>query len=398
MEESLIPDGVPPPPVDLSIYTNTDPNPNAPVWSLTGADADYFNLVQTSSNAAHERTLQFKQPPNYEVPLEGGGYKTTYNVGVKVADTPLSGAAGTGGDALAAILPVTVTVTNVEEAGSVVLSPLPPQVGVALVAQLTDPDEGLTFTGASWTWQRRVDGTSDWEPVPPGAVGATDNYPELSSYTPQMADVGYQLQATVRYDDHHGPDKCAASTPTVAVVSSNRPPVLTGFAEASVSEGRIRVTTYRARDPDKDSLVWSLGGTDAAAFELFGSGQARTLRLQAAADFGQQATYSLTVGVSDGSRSATLDVTVRVKNIEEAGRVALTSAQPQVGTPLTATLSDPDGSITGAVWQWQRRVNATSDWADVPAGAEGASGVAELSSYTPQAGDVKSSRERRFLR
>ncbi len=372
----------------VSIYRYTAPNPNQPIWSLTGADADYFNLVQTSSNAAHERTLQFKQPPNYEVPLEGGGYKTTYDVGVKVADTPLSGVAGAEGDALAAILPVTVTVTNVEEAGSVVLSPLPPQVGVALVARLTDPDEGLTFTGASWTWQRRLDGTSDWESMPTGAVGATTNYPELSSYTPPMADVGYQLQATVDYDDHHGPDKRAESAPTVAVVSSNRPPVLTGFAEASVSEGLIRVTTYRASDPDKDSLVWSLAGTDADAFELFGSGQARTLRLKTPPDFEQQATYSLTIGVSDGSRSATLDVTVRVINIEEAGRVALTSTQPQVGTPLTATLSDPDGSITGAVWQWQRRASSTADWVEVSVGVAGTSGMAQLSSYTPPAGDV----------
>ncbi len=169
-------------------------------------------------------------------------------------------------------------------------------------------------------------------------------------------------------------------------VSVNRPPVLTGFAEAWVSEGLIRVTTYHASDPDKDSLVWSLAGADAAAFELFGSGRARALRLKTPPDFEQQATYTLTVGVSDGSRSATLDVTVWVINVEEAGRVALTSTQPQVGTPLTATLSDPDGSITGAVWQWQRRASATADWVDVSAGVAGT----ELSSYTPQAGDVGS--------
>ena len=375
-------------PVDVGVYTYIAPNPNQPVWSLTGADADYFNLVQTSSNASNERTLQFKQPPNYEVPLAGGGYKTTYAVGVKVQDAPLSGAVGAEDDALEAILSVTVTVVNVEEAGSVVLSPLPPQVGVALVARLTDPDEGLTFTGASWAWQRRADAASDWESMPTGAVGATEDYPELSSYTPQMADVGYQLQATVSYDDNHGPDKRAVSAPTVAVVSSNRRPVLTGPTEAWAKEGDKLVTTYRATDPDRDRLTWSLMGTDADDFELFGRGQPRTLRFKRPPDFEQQATYTLTIGVSDGSLSATMDVTVRVFNVEEAGRVALTSTQPQVGTPLTATLSDPDGSITGAVWQWQRRADDTAAWVAVAAGVAGTSGGAELSRYTPLADDV----------
>ena len=134
--------------------------------------------------------------------------------------------------------------------------------------------------------------------------------------------------------------------------------------------------------------MWSLTGTDAAAFELFGRGRGRTLRLQTPPDFERKASYRLTVGVSDGSLSSTLDVTVRVLNVDEAGTVALTSAQPQVGTPLTATLSDPDGSITGAMWQWQRRVDDTADWVDVPAGVEGTSEGAELSSYTPLAGDV----------
>ena len=259
-----------------------------------------------------------------------------------------------------------------------------PMVGDMLTATPADPNmsESDWDDDVSWQWQRKDVEDDTWD-------GTDIAEATRASYRLTLEDVGKQIRATVTYNDEVGSTAdLAASDPTVAVVSSNRPPVLTGFAEASVSEGRIRVTTYRASDPDKDSLVWSLGGTDAAAFELFGSGQARTLRLQAAADFEQQASYSLTVGVSDGSRSSTLDVTVRVKNIEEAGRVALTSAQPQVGTPLTATLSDPDGSITGAVWQWQRRVDDTADWVDISAGVEGTSGVAELSSYTPLAGDV----------
>ena len=127
--ESVNDSGMAAGPVAVGVYRNTDPNPNAPVWSLIGADASTFTLVQTSGNAGNERTLQFKEPPNYEVPLAEGGYKTTYNVGVVVRDVPLSGAVGATDGAVSDTLLVTVTVVNVEEAGSVVLSPQPPQVG-----------------------------------------------------------------------------------------------------------------------------------------------------------------------------------------------------------------------------------------------------------------------------
>ena len=326
-----------------------------------------------------------------------------------------------------------------------------PRVGDRLTATPADPNmsESDWDDDVSWQWQRKDVEDDTWDGTDiEEATGAI--------YRLTLKDAGKQIRATVTYNDGVGSTAdLAVSAPTVAVVSANRRPVLTGPTEAWAKEGDKLVTTYRATDPDGDRLTWSLTGTDADDFELFGNGQPRTLRFKHPPDFEQQATYTLTIGVSDGSLSATMDVTVRVFNVEEAGRVALTSTQPQVGTPLTATLSDPDGSITGAVWQWQRRADdtaawvavaagvagtsggaelsrytpladdvgymlqatlsdpdgsitgatwqwqrrtsATAAWADAPAGAEGASGVAELSSYTPQAGDVGYSGER-FLR
>ena len=473
-------------PVDVGVYENTDPNPNQPVWSLTGADADYFNLVQTSSNE-HERTLQFKEPPNYEVPLADGGYKTTYNIGVKVKDVPLSGAVGANGDALEDILLVTVTVTNVEEAGSVTLSPLPPKVGVPLVAQLTDPDEGLTFTGASWAWERRADDTAAWESVSTGAAGATENYPELSSYTPKAADVGYHLRATVEYDDNEGPDKSAASAAVVASVPAA--PALEATAgdgqvaltwTAPSSDGgspilRYHVRYYKADLSDEAEAVWhevpggaaaqdttikeltnkkayvfqvlaenavgrgvpaekeatpkaprcsiagpfaatvaentpttkavatyafsgngcgaarwlALDGTDASAFALQGSGTARTLHFLSAPDYEAKRSYVVTVRILWGFTATYHPVRVTVSNVDEEGSVALSSTAPQVDHPVTATLTDPDGQITGASWTWQREEGST--WVTVwPSGASGtaAESYSELSSYTPQTADI----------
>ena len=65
---------------------------------------------------------------------------------------------------------------------------------------------------------------------------------------------------------------------------------------------------------------------------------------------------------------------------DRAGTVALPSTQPQVGAVLTATLTDPDGSISNITWQWASSPNGSSNWATI-------SGAASAR-YTPVDGDV----------
>ena len=461
-------------PVAVGVYRNTDPNPNAPVWSLIGADASTFTLVQTSGNAGNERTLQFKEPPNYEVPLAEGGYKTTYNVGVVVRDVPLSRAVGATDGAVSDTLLVTVTVVNVEEAGSVVLSP-PPQVGVPLVARLTDPDEGLTFTGASWAWFRRAGDAGSWQSVsvPSGAAGAADNYPELSSYTPS-SDVGYHLRATVNYTDNHGPNKSAEGATSASVIG---PPSAPQALDAEPSAGQValrwqvplsdgdspitgyQVRSYPGAQPPSAGEGWSavpggwsardttlggltndtayafevvaenrvgrgeraeasatpqatsraatctltgpatptvaehatgavgqytvagagcgsvawlaLGGADAdaGAFAVQGAETARSLHFLNAPDYEVKHRYQVEVRVRVGSAEKSLAVVVSVSNEEERGSVSLTGGvPPQVGRAVVARLTDPDGGVSGASWQWQRRLGATGAWEAIGSG------------------------------
>ena len=65
---------------------------------------------------------------------------------------------------------------------------------------------------------------------------------------------------------------------------------------------------------------------------------------------------------------------------DSAGIVALRSTQPRVGAALTATLADPDGSISSLTWQWASSPNGNSNWATI-------SGVT-AASYMPVSGDV----------
>ena len=69
---------------------------------------------------------------------------------------------------------------------------------------------------------------------------------------------------------------------------------------------------------------------------------------------------------------------------DRAGTVTLTlrSTEPQVGAALTATLTDPDGSISNIIWQWASSPDGNPNWATI-------SGAASAT-YTPVDGDVGS--------
>ncbi len=137
-------------------------------------------------------------------------------------------------------------------------------------------------------------------------------------------------------------------------------------------------------DDDGDALTYALSGSGAFAIDA-SSGQ---LTVAGALDHETQSSYSLTVSVSDGKNAAgeadsgvddTIAITVNVGNVDEAGTVTLDPETPQAGSPLTASLNDPDGGESGVAWSWESSADGTN-WTAV----DGASGA----SYTPPADDV----------
>ena len=62
--------------------------------------------------------------------------------------------------------------------------------------------------------------------------------------------------------------------------------------------------------------------------------------------------YEVTVVATVAGMSGTRDVRVTVENVNEPGKVTLNRTTPRVGLPITATLTDPDGSVSGLTWQW----------------------------------------------
>ena len=51
------------------------------------------------------------------------------------------------------------------------------------------------------------------------------------------------------------------------------------------------------------------------------------------------------------------------------GTVALSATQPEMGIPLTATLTDADGTITGTTWQWSSSDTADGTFTDITGAA-----------------------------
>ena len=150
------------------------------------------------------------------------------------------------------------------------------------------------------------------------------------------------------------------------------------------------VATYTATDPeDNDSdLTWSLSGIDGSKFLIDGSNGELTFMTppdyEAPVDSGRNNDYNVRVEVTDsGGNTATRVVTVTVDNIDEPGVVTQSNLQPEDGKTIAASLTDPDGIVSGPTWQWA----TTSSESNPPVENDEIDG-ATSATYKPVAGDV----------
>ena len=258
--------------------------------------------------------------------------------------------------------------SSVDEPGTATLSSSQPQVGTAVAATLSDPDGSVS--GETWIWEKSTD-KSSWSEI----SGETS-----ASYTPVAGDVGYYLRATASYSDGQGSGKSAeavSQNQVQAAPVSNSAPEFSGTTTTrSVDEntgaGVNIEAPVSATDQNNDTLEYSLGGTDAASFDIVASsGQLQT---KAALDYEGKSSYSVIVTAKDLSNASdTITVTISVTNVDELGVATFSYPSPfQVNEVLTATLSDPDGSISGETWIWERSLNQNSGWTVIP-GATSAS-------------------------
>ena len=157
---------------------------------------------------------------------------------------------------------------------------------------------------------------------------------------------------------------------TVTVTGVDEPPALSGDdAPAVADDGAVFVSTYTVADPEGDAvgaITWSLAGADSSSFTI----EDGRLSFRATPDYedpNHAAGYDVTVqaAVAGQSSPLTLAVTATVVNIDEAGVVSLSTAQPEDDVALTATLSDLDGGVSGLTWRWRRATTTDGPWTTI---------------------------------
>ena len=270
----------------VATYTAAGPESAGTTWRLTGADSGDFSITGG--------VLAFRASPNYEAPVDSDR-DNEYRISVQARDS--------GGNTAAR--EVTVRVANVDEDGAVTLSPSTARAGVEITAALTDLD-GVTPGTVSWQWARSPNGASNWADI----ASATSN-----AYTPGNADADNYLRATASYTDGHGLGK-SENAISANAVGGNNPPVFPASENGarSVSENAAAGTNIgapvAARDPG-DTLTYTLGGTDAASFDIVAAtGQLQT---RAALDAATKATYTVMVTATDtAGATAEIEVTITV--------------------------------------------------------------------------------------
>ena len=325
-------------------------------YSLDASSRATFDIVATTGQLQTKAALDYERGDRYFVTV--------------TARDP-SGATDT--------IEVMIDVNNVEEAGTVTLSSPQPIVGQEVTATLTDPDGSPT--DITWFWHRSRNRNA-WI-----SIKSITNAGATYDYLAEEDDLDYYLRATASYTDRFGADKSASliSVQQVAPapVGPNTPPVFTPIrpdlhdVDENTPAGMNIGPPVTATDAEDDTLTYSLDATSLAFDIVSTTGQLRT---KAALDYETTTHYFVTVTATDkAGDTGAITITIYVNNVDEAGTVTLSSLQPLVAIPLTATLDDPDGVSGSVTWSWARSPNGASSWTLI-------SGASD--SYTPAASDV----------
>ena len=285
-------------------------------YTLSGDDAEHFQLdgataqLRTMSSLDHETTR-------------------SYSVRVSVSDGLNS--AGTADTSVDDVTDVSIAVADVDEpftldcaadetdgtgwvfAELLVEPNSPPPVPEELrvgSCSVDDPE------GAPAQWSLSGTDSARLHIDTGGVLGfvATPNFEEPSD---DGENNRYEVTVEVDVGEHS-----ETTTVSVRVTDADEPPTIGGEVAPALDEGGPRqVGTYTATDPEGETVTMSLGGTDDEEFTLAADG---TLSFNEAADYESPADkggdnhYELTINATDGTRSSSLDLTVSVRDANEA--------------------------------------------------------------------------------
>ena len=325
----------------LRRYRATDVDAGGSItWSVEGTDADGF-AIDTNGN------LRFVSPPDYED-------QTSHSITIVATDN--------GEPALNAQLPVTVTITDVDEPPAITGSATHDHDENAAhpVQQYSASDPESVSSIASWSLGGRDSGDFT---ITNGQLQFA-NTPDFESPADSGGNNVYNV--TVRATDNATPPKTGSFDVTVTVKDLNEEPAISGDDTLSFPEGTATARVldrYSASDPERRPVTWTVAGTDAGAFRIDASGNLYfrgTPDHESPTDSGGDNVYDIQVvatddgNLGDGTPSqrpamaGTFDVAVTVTNVDEPPAVSGTTTFPDrlendASAIHTYRAADPEG-------------------------------------------------------
>ena len=326
---------------NVGLYTAADPEGKPTTLTLGGTDASSFTFTNS--------TLAFSAVPDYET-------KNSYSVTFTASDTRKN-----------ATLPVTITITDVDEATAVTLNgqemlSVAENSGLSLATYTAQDPEGGAIT---WS----LEGSDKDLFTLSGGALSFDESPDYE--TKSLYAVTVKAAAG---------SKSAVRNVTVTVEDVNEPPVISGGGSVSVTELHSKtdpVKVLTATDPEGDTITWSLSGTDAEDFSISDVGALTFVAqpdYEAPADSNGDNIYRVTVHVTaeGGADSTAVTVTVLDSAVEQvtiSGGATASIDENTTGDLLTLTAEDGGASSS---FDWSLQGN--------PAGFSISGGVLSVSS------------------
>ena len=252
----------------------TDADNDTLTYSL-GSGTDDENLNINSSTGV----LTFKQNPNYE-------FSDSYQFTGYVSDGTIQVSQS-----------ITIVIININDiptiSSSATFSASENQTAIGSVSATDEDGDSLTFSISGSEINISSSGVLTFATAP--------DYETKTSYT-----------ATVTVTDGTASVTQDITVNVTDVTEvTNQAPAFTSSATFSAAENQTDIGTVTASDADGDSLTFSISGSE---INISSSG---VLTFASAPDYETKTSYTATVTVTDGTASATQDITVNVTDVAD---------------------------------------------------------------------------------
>ena len=325
----------------VPVFANADATRSFPENTPSGENIGTPVVAGDADGDPLSYTLSGPDAASFDIESETGQLKTkagvTYDHEVKVSYAVAVSAT----DPLDAseTLAVTIHVTDVAEKPATPDAPTvsaPDGTNTSLLVTWTAPDLNGGPLLTDYDLEYRQGAGGDWSTWPHDGIDTSAMMTDLGPHT------DYQVRVQAFNGELHSDWSLPGSGQTNNTAPSFASAAATRSFPENTSSGQGVGAPVAATDADGDELTYTLGGVDAASFDIDSeTGQIKT-RSGVSYDYEVKASYAVTVQATDPlGASGSIAVTIDVTDVAE-----------KPATPDAPTVSAPDGTNTSLLVTW----------------------------------------------